>query len=166
MEAANVLLQETFPSIGGFENILFQQAPHQRSRLLPVSANIFHMGKSEHFIATVYSGTNSIDYMDSLYPGTKPKVAVIKQIKEAYILEPGKFVVKSVFVQKQTGVDCGAFSVANLWCVLKGIDPRSIRIRESTIRSDLYKSFKVRKLDFHHRQCNPRQAAKSYSFNF
>ena len=128
---------------------------------LPISST---WASLKHFIVTVYSGTNSIDSMDSLHPGTKPKVAVIKQIKEAYILEPGKFVVKSVFVQKQTGVDCGAFSVANLWCVLKGVDPRSIRFRESTIRSDLYKSFKVRKVFFHHKLCKPRRVAKSYIF--
>ena len=101
----------------------------------------------------------------SLHPGNEPKAAVIKQIKEAYILEPGKFVVKSVFVQKQTGVDCGAFSVANLWSFLNGTDPRRIRFRESRIRSDLYNSFKVRKLHFHHGRYKPRRAAKSYSFN-
>ena len=88
------------------------------------------MGKSEYFIATIYSKTNTIEYMDSLNPGSKPNVAVIKQIKEACILAPGRYVVKSVFVQKQTGVDCGAFSVANVWSVLKGADPRRTRFRE------------------------------------
>ena len=122
------------------------------------------MGKSEHFIATEYSATNSIGYMDSFNPGTKPKVAVIKQIKNAYVLDPGNFIMNSVFVQKQIGLDCGAFSVANLWSVLTGADPRRIRFRESTIRSELYQRVKVRKLRFHYRRCKTRRAAKSYSF--
>ena len=48
--------------------------------------------------------------------------------------------------------------------VLKGADPRRTRFRESTIRSELYQSFKVRKLHFYRIRCKPRRAPKTYSF--
>ena len=71
----------------------------------------------------------------------EPCDEIIKQIKEAYILTKGKLVVNSIRVQKQRTVECGAFSVANLWNVLSGGEPRTTRFYEKTIRAELYESF-------------------------
>ena len=39
---------------------------------------------------------------------------------------------------RNTKVDCGAFSVANLWILLQGEDPTSTLFNEETLRSELY----------------------------
>ena len=75
--------------------------------------------------------------------------AILKQMKEAYAITSGTLKVRSFFVQKQTKVDCGAFSVANIWIFLKGEDPRSTLFDEKKIRSDLFSSFKSGELNFH-----------------
>ena len=164
IQAGNILLRELFDVVLGFENTLYQQTPHLRTKRNPTAANIFHGGKHEHFTATVYVESNSILYMDTLKPGGKPPAAIVKQMRESYNLEQGSFTVKSAFVQKQCNVDCGAFAIANLWNFLSGYEPRKTRFRETSVREELYKSFKTGKFQFSRRACKARRSAKVYKF--
>ena len=164
IQAANVLLKEMFPLCEGFEDTLFEQKQSLRNRAHPLSANIFHLGRVQHFVATIYTERNIILYMDSLKPGGKPCDVVVKQMKEAYVLQEGEFLVYSVYVQKQRNVDCGVFSVANIWNVLKDGDPRSTSFYQDRIRAQLYESFKRDKLYFDRRKCKSRQLAQKYVF--
>ena len=164
IQAANILLKDTFPAVRGFEDTLFQQKPQLRSKWHPTAANIFHLGSAKHYVVTVYASPNVVVYMDSLKPGGKPCDAVIKQVKDSYMLSGDSFVVKSLHVQKQTHVDCGPFSVGNMWAFVKGEAPETLQFREDRIRSELYTSFKTLKLRFSFRKCKPRRAPKLYYY--
>ena len=156
------MLKESFPAVAGFEDTLFQQRPQLRSRQHPTAANIYYRGTSEHYVATVYVAPNKVVFMDSLNPGNKPCEPIVKQIKDSYNLAPPAFTIESIFVQKQTGVDCGAFSIANLWCFLQGMKLSTTSFCEDAIRAELYKSFKQRKLHFRSSRCKHRHASISY----
>ena len=144
---------------------MFSQKPSLRNKVHPTAANIFHMNTTNHFVATIYSSPNQVEYMDSLKPGSIPSEEIMKQIKEAYIISPGELVVKSHFVQRQSNVDCGAFSVANLWNVLRNGDPRCTFFFQSSLRSELYRSFQNGVLTFRKRCCRARRKPSSYYFN-
>ena len=88
IEAANILLRVAFNAVYGFEDTLFQQKPQLRTKHHPTAVNIFHGGIHEHFVSTVYIETNNILYMDTLTPGGKPPVAIVKQMRESYDLKP------------------------------------------------------------------------------
>ena len=164
IQAANILFKESFPAVAGFEDTLYRQRPQLRTRYHPTAANIYHLGKSEHFVATIYVAPNNILFLDSLHPGGKPSESVIKQLKRSYIFTRQTIIVDSIFVQKQTGVDCGAFSVANIWAVLSGMELRTTQFCEDNIRSELYTSFKKGKLFFNTTTCKRRKRSKSYRF--
>ena len=117
-----------------------------------------------HYVATVYIAPNRVAFMDSLKPRGKPSDAVLLQMKLSYNLSPGSLIVDSFIVQQQTGVDCGSFSIANMWCFLRGLDLRKILFNEETIRNELYNSFKRRKLFFRTKTCKQRHVSKSYRF--
>ena len=75
-----------------------------------------------------------------------------------------EFIVHSVYVQKQRNVDCGVFSVANIWNILKKCDPRSTNFDQDRMRAQLFESFKRGKLFFDRRKGRSRRRAKKYLF--
>ena len=117
-------------------------------------------------MSTIYAERNILLYMDSLKPGGVPEDVVVRQIREAYVLEEGKFEIHSVYVQKQRNVDCGVYSIANIWNVLSNGDPRSTSFLESSIRKQLYESFKQGKLHFDRRKCKARRLPRKYIYQF
>ena len=66
IEAANILLRESFKEVRGFEDTLFRQKPQLRTRYHPTAANIFHMGKVGHFVCTIYTSPNRVVYIWTL----------------------------------------------------------------------------------------------------
>ena len=123
-----------------------------------------YVGDRRHDVASIYVGENIINYYDSLNPGSKPWAYVVKQFHEAYRLRPGTLRVQSIKCQQQDNVDCIVFSVANIWAFFMGLDPSRIVFDRTELRSELFKSFKQRKLSFSYNNCKYRGEDNIFEF--
>ena len=89
---------------------------------------------------------------------------VIKQFGEAYNIKAGDYKVSSLVCQKQGNVDCAAYSLANVWCVLMGHDPCKVKFNEKKLRRELLLSFLAGKVLFSFHDCKHRGKATVYTY--
>ena len=164
IHAVNKLLQQVFPTIGGFEDTLYINVPTCRKKASPVAANIFYVGDRRHYVASVYASDNEIYYYDSLNPGSRPRPKVIRQFEEAYNIKSGGYQVKSYICQKQGNVDCAVYSMANIWCVLKGYNPSRVLLTENGLRKELLQSLISGHISFSCNKCNDRGNPIVYTY--
>ena len=103
----------------------------------------------------MYTSKNSINFYDSLSPGSRPGNLVLRQCCEAYDIH-------SVRCQKQGNVDCAVYSIANVWCVLKGLDQSELRFTEKGLRLELMRSLVKGQVSFKFEKCKRRGDAMVY----
>ena len=110
----------------------------------------------------MYTSKNSINFYDSLSPGSRPGNLVLRQCRETYDLEAGSYRIHSVRCQKQGNVDCAVYSIANVWCVLKGLDQSELRFTEKGLRLELMRSLVKGQVSFKFEKCKRRGDAMVY----
>ena len=100
--------------------------------------------------------------MDSLYPGSKPADAVVKQIEESFRLNK-KYCIRSPLCQRQGASDCLVCATANLDLVLSGNAASKIKFDQNLLRSFFVESFVAGRLIFPSATCKSRGDARVFS---
>ena len=129
MGAAQALLKEQFPDIGGFRNTLLQYSdsvePINNSQILQV----FHvrLGHTNHWIvmSTIGCGESEVDLYDSLQclPSVETQTVIAKYIRSQS--KSVKIKVINVATQKRN-TDCGLYAVAMMTSIAYKEDPVNV----------------------------------------
>ena len=144
MGAAQALLKEQFPDIGGFRNTLLQYSdsvePINNSQILQVIH--VRLGHTDHWIvmSTVGCGESEVDLYDSLQcsPSVETQTVIAK-----YIRSQSKSVkIKVINVATQKGnTDCGLYAVAMMTSIAYKEDPVNVVYSQADLRIHLQQCF-------------------------
>ena len=144
MGAAQALLKEQFPDIGGFRNTLLQYSdsvePINNFQILQVIH--VRLGYTDHWIvmSTVGCGESEVDLYDSLQcsPSVETQIVIAK-----YIRSQSKSVkIKVINVATQKGnTDCGLYAVAMMTSIAYKEDPVNVVYSQADLRIHLQQCF-------------------------